>query len=82
MTEIEKEMLFGYYKLIIQRIQNSGQPFYSSIIRSLLSSFLMEAVGILMHGVDVDAPCSIHGEQIVKHFVQMVNENCGRERRV
>lgn len=82
MTDTEKEMIFGYYNLIIQRIQNTEQPFYHSIIRSLINAFIMETVGILMHGVDVEAPSSIHGEQIVKHFVQLVNENNGRERRV
>ncbi len=82
MTEMEKEILFGYYNLIIQRIQNPDQMFFKGILHSLLSAFLMEVVGILMHGAEETEPTTVHGEQIVKLFVQMVNESNGRERRV
>ncbi|MCR4582804.1 MAG: helix-turn-helix domain-containing protein [Prevotella sp.] len=82
MTEGEKDMLFGYYNLIIQRIENSEHPFYKDIIHSLLNAFLLEIIGLLTHGVDEETSSTLHGEQIVTRFVQMVNENAGRERRV
>ncbi len=82
MTETDKEMLFNYYNLIIQRKQKPGQPFYRSIIHYLVSAFLMETAALLIHAEAEEPVYSVHGEQIVERFVQLVNENKGRVRRV
>jgi len=83
MTETDKEVIFNYYNLICNRIKVRTHSYQDAVVRSLLNAFLLEIIGLMTREMEAAGDSSsVHGDQVVKQFLQMVNDNQGCMRSV
>ncbi|MCR4852518.1 MAG: helix-turn-helix domain-containing protein [Prevotella sp.] len=83
LSENDKSIVFDYYNLICNRIQDEKHHFFNSEIRALLNAFLLRIVGIMDRNMDLsETNITVHGEQIIEKFLRMVSEDGGRNRLV
>jgi len=81
LNEADREALFGYYRLICNRLQQEELRYHNSEVRSLLSAFLLNVIGIMDRDMKLpDSSTTVRGEQLVERFIILVNEDNGKHR--
>ena len=88
LSDSDVAMFDSYYQQLSHHMRNSSLVLYPDIVRSIISTFLLEVLSVLRRGNEkavadsVSVNNSLHGKKLADRFVQLVEQSDGRIRRV
>ncbi len=84
LSEAEASLMDAHFRLLCREMRESH--IYSSIVRSMVGTFLLKALSLVRRNADCDGQVedtsSLHGKQMVERFMEIVEQSDGRIRRV
>ena len=90
LTADDRTLLNDYFQLLCRRMKDNSPVLYADIVRTLISTVLLEILAMMRRDVaqtakldwqDMKVP-GIHKRRIVDKFIQMVEQSDGRIRKV
>lgn len=90
LTDDDVSMLDDYFRLLCRRMSNPTQMLYENIVRSLVSTMMLEMLSLWRRNkelyaepmIDENISSGFHRRQLAEKFLRMVEQSDGRIRRV
>ena len=88
LSDTDVAMFDSYYQQLSHHMRNSSLVLYPDIVRSIVSTLLLEVLSVLRRGgqetIDVTTfgDSGLHGKKLADRFMQLVEQSDGRIRRV
>ena len=88
LSDTDFAMFDSYYQQLSYHMHNSSVVLYPDIVRSIVSTFLLETLSVLRRDGEqvvtdhTQESSGIHGKKLAERFLQLVEQSDGRIRRV
>lgn len=88
LSDTDVTLFESYYQQLSHHMRNNSLVLYPDIVRSIVSTFLLEVLSVLRRGEERTkgnntlGDCGLHGKKLADRFVQLVEQSDGRIRRV
>ena len=83
LTEDDVKLLDDYFQLLCHRMRDSSPVLYSNIVRSLVSTMMLEILCMMRRQKPEDkVATSVHRQRLANEFMRLVEQSDGRIRRV
>ena len=88
LSDTDVALFNSYYYQLSHHMRNSSLVLYPDIVRSIVSTFLLEVLSVLRRveqrtkGDKVFGDTGLHGKKLADRFMQLVEQSDGRIRRV
>ena len=88
LSDTDFAMFDSYYQQLSYHMRNSSVVLYPDIVRSIVSTFLLETLSVLRRDGEqvvtdhTQESSGIHGKKLAERFLQLVEQSDGRIRRV
>ena len=88
LSDTDVALFDSYYQQLSHHMRNSSLVLYPDIVRSIVSTFLLEVLSVLRRGEqriksdNAFADTGLHGKKLADRFMQLVEQSDGRIRRV
>lgn len=88
LSDTDIALFDSYYQQLSHHMRNSSLVLYPDIVRSIVSTFLLEVLSVLRRGEqriksdNAFADTGLHGKKLADRFMQLAEQSDGRIRRV
>ena len=88
LSDTDVVLFDSYYQQLSHHMRNSSLALYPDIVRSIVSTFLLEVLSVLRRGEqriksdNAFADTGLHGKKLADRFMQLAEQSDGRIRRV
>ena len=88
LSDTDVALFDSYYQQLSHHMRNSSLVLYPDIVRSIVSTFLLEVLSVLRRGEqriksnNAFADTGLHGKKLADRFMQLAEQSDGRIRRV
>lgn len=87
LSDTDVALFNSYFQQLSHHMRNSSLVLYPDIVRSILSTFLLEVLSVLRRGGEkaithYSGDSGLHGKKLADRFMQLVEQSDGRIRRV